>query len=264
MGRIFSIAITTVRDCTRDAAFFVTLVVFTALMFLSGWTTFFGLGREAAMVREMGLSTVAMGALFLLLVQGTGTVASEFRSGALQTVMSKPARRKDLVLGKFSGIIGLLAFAIALLTVMFLAMLWLREGRFPFLPAEGEAEAFGFRALKAAALIFFEMALVTGFVVFITLLTSRPAAAVIAFAAFTLGHLSEGPAAWLRGRGGRAGAVLSSLVPRLEFFRVTQAAVDGRPPIEFSRLLLGLAYAATGAAIFLLAAMIVFEKQEIR
>jgi ABC-type transport system involved in multi-copper enzyme maturation permease subunit len=266
MGKIFSIASTTFRDCTRDTVFYVTLLAFTALLFVSGWTTFFGMGREAIMVREMGLATIAMGGLFLILIVGTGTVASEFRSGTLQTVMSKPAGRNQLVIGKFFGIIAHLALATAFLTAMFLCMLWLREGHFPFLRAasvSGE-EAFGIRAVKAAFLIFLELSLVASFALFVTLLTSRPAAAVISFAAFTLGHLSGGAAAWLRANAGLPGKVASALLPRLEFFRVTQAAVEGRPQIRLDYLALGAVYAASGAAIFLLAAMMVFKRREIR
>jgi ABC-type transport system involved in multi-copper enzyme maturation permease subunit len=262
MGRVFAIAVTTFRDCTRDAVFYVTLAAFTALLFVSGWATFFGLGREAAMMREMGLSTVAMGGLFLLLVLGTGTVSAELRGGTLQTVMSKPARSNELVLGKYFGIIGVLACAVAALTAMFLLMLWLREGRFPF-AAAGE-EAFGLRALKAALLVFLELSLAGAFVIFAALLVSRPAAAVISFAAFTLGHLSESPAAWLRGHGGRVGEIAAALLPRLEFFRATEAAVEGRPPIGWNYLLTGVAYAAVGSAIFLLGAMLILRRREIR
>jgi len=266
MGRVFAIAVTTFRDCTRDTVFYVALLAFTALLFISGWATFFGLEREAAMMREMGLSTITMGGLFLLLVQGTGTVAAEFRSGTLQTVVSKPARRNELVLGKYFGIIALLALAVVVLTAMFLCVLWLREGRSPFQAGGTTAheEPFGLRALKASALVFLELSLAAAFVILVTLLTSRPAGAVISFAAFTLGHLSEGPAAWLRGHGGRAGEIAAALTPRLEFFRVTQAAVEGRPPIEWHYILLGLGYAVIGAAIFLLAAMMLIKKREIR
>jgi len=264
MGRILAIAVTTFRDCTRDAVFYVALLAFTALLFISAWAPLFGLGREAAMMREMGLSTIAIGGLFLLLVQGTGTAAGEFRSGTLQTVMSKPARRNELVLGKYFGIIALLALAVAVLTAMFFCALWLREGRFPFQAGAAHEEAFGLRALKAAALVFLELSLAAAFVIFVTLLTSRPAGAVISFAAFTLGHLSEGAAAWLRGHGGLAGQIASALTPRLEFFRVTQATVDGRPPIGWNYILLGLVYAAVGAAIFLLATMITIKRREIR
>lgn len=263
MGRIIAIALTTFRDCTRDAVFYVALVVFTGLLFLSGWMPFFGLGREAAMVRETGLATIAVGGLFLLLISGTGTVAAEFRSGTLQTVLSKPAGRNRLVLGKFFGIMLLLLLATAILTAMFLVMLALREGASPFELRGGEAESFGWRALKAAFLVFLELSLAGGFAVFMSALFPRPAAAVITLAAFTLGHLSQGAAEWLKEAGG-AGRVLAALVPRLEFFRVTQAAVDGRPFIGADYVLIAVGYAAAGAAIFLLAAMMVVARREIK
>jgi len=266
MARTLSVALSTFRECTRDAVFYVALVSFTGLIFLAGQATYFGLGREAEMVREMGLATIAMGGLFLLLISGTATLASDFRTGALMAVMSKPVRRNELVLGKFSGIMLVLSAATAVLTVMFLCMLWLREGRFPFLPGNEPygTEPFAFRALKAALLIFLELGILTGFAVFMTLLTSRPAAAVISFVAFTLGHLSGGLAAALRQSGSAAGEVAASLLPNLEFFRVTQATVEGRPPIGAGYLLLGAAYAASGAGIFLLSAMLVFRRREIQ
>jgi len=217
------------------------------------------------MVREMGLATITMGGLFLVLVSGTGTVAAEFRTGSILTVMSKPVRRNELVLGKFLGIMLTLAVVTVILTAMFFCMLWLREGHSPFLRGEGPdgLEPFAFGAMKAVLLIVFELSMVAALVVFTTLLTSRPAAAVISFAAFTLGHLSGGPAAWLPVQAGWAGRVAASLLPKLEFFRVTQIVIEGHPP-GWGYLLLGLAYAATGTAILLLPAILVLKRREIR
>lgn len=257
MTRTLSIALSTFRDCARDPVFYVTLAAFAGLIFLTGQVTFFGLGREAEMVREMGLATIAMGGLFLLLVSGTATVASDLRAGTLMTTMSKPVGRNELVLGKFLGIILALAVTTSLLTAAFFCMLWLRaDGGVP-----AGVEPFGWRAAKAVALMFLELSVVAAFVVFMGLLVSRPAAAVISFAAFTLGHLSGGLADSLR-VSGWAGRAAASLLPRLEFFRVTQAAVEGRPLVGGGYILLGAAYAAAGAAVFLLPAMLVFKRRE--
>jgi ABC-type transport system involved in multi-copper enzyme maturation permease subunit len=148
------------------------------------------------------------------------------------------------------------------LSVVFFGVLWLRGDRIPSEVAG--AEPFTIRAIKAIFLIFLELSVLASCVILATLLFGRPGAVVISFAAFTFAHLTGGLAVWLENQGSWFGVLAAALLPKMEFFRVTRAAISGQPNIGAGYLALGAAYAVAGVALFLLLAMIYFKKREVR
>jgi Cu-processing system permease protein len=70
--------------------------------------------------------TIAMGALL-----GADTLASEITSGSMQTIISKPIRRSDVVLGKWSGFAALLGLYLLLMAGGAVVSVWVQTGFLP-------------------------------------------------------------------------------------------------------------------------------------
>ncbi len=70
--------------------------------------------------------SIAMGALL-----GADTLASEINSGSMQTVVSKPIRRSDVVVGKWLGFAGLLGLYLLLMAGGAVVSVWLQSGFTP-------------------------------------------------------------------------------------------------------------------------------------
>ncbi len=75
--------------------------------------------------------SIAMGALL-----GSDTLASEINSGTIQTIVTKPIRRSDVVFGKWLGFAGLLGMYLLLMAGGTVLSVWAQTGYLPpHLPA---------------------------------------------------------------------------------------------------------------------------------
>lgn len=70
--------------------------------------------------------SIAMGALL-----GADTLAGEINSGTIQTIVTKPLRRSDVVLGKWLGFAGLLGMYVLLMAGGTIISVWLQSGYTP-------------------------------------------------------------------------------------------------------------------------------------
>ena len=67
--------------------------------------------------------SIAMGALL-----GADTLAGEINSGTIQTIVTKPVRRSDVVLGKWLGFAGLLGLYVILMAGGTVLSVWIQSG----------------------------------------------------------------------------------------------------------------------------------------
>jgi Cu-processing system permease protein len=67
--------------------------------------------------------SIAMGALL-----GADTLAGEINSGTIQTIVTKPVRRSDVVFGKWLGFAGLLGLYVILMAGGTVLSVWLQSG----------------------------------------------------------------------------------------------------------------------------------------
>ncbi len=78
-----------------------------------------------------GLYAVAFLSIAMAALLGADTLASEINSGSMQTVVSKPIRRSDVVLGKWLGFAGLLGLYLLLMAGGAVVSVWLQSGFLP-------------------------------------------------------------------------------------------------------------------------------------
>ena len=76
--------------------------------------------------------SIAMGALL-----GADTLAGEITSGTIQTVVTKPVRRSDVIFGKWLGFAGLLGLYILLMAGGTVLSVWIQSGYTPLHLPEG-------------------------------------------------------------------------------------------------------------------------------
>ena len=267
MRSIFAISLVTLKECLRDPAFVVIVIVFSGLMVIGGSMALFALGRETEMVREMGLSSLMLGGLVFVLLCGTSTVVEERRTRTALPTLAKPVSRRCLVIGKFYGIIMAVALVLALLTIVLCAVLAAREGT-EAIAGTGNGDAVESPLLlevgKAVLLTYFELALLAALVVALSLFLSRLVSVAICLGLFTLGHLTDEAIRQLGiiAQGGPGEPFLEAL-PRLEYFRVATLVAERQSAVTAAYIGWAAIYAICGAAIVLLISMAFYEKREI-
>ncbi len=78
-----------------------------------------------------GLYAVAFLTIAMAALLGADTLASEISSGSMQTIVTKPIKRSDVVLGKWLGFAGLLGLYLLLMAGGAVVSVWVQSGFTP-------------------------------------------------------------------------------------------------------------------------------------
>jgi len=115
--RSLTVASTTFRESVRQPVFFTLVVMATLLLIFSYLLPTFTMGiEEVKFLRDLGLGTYTLCILLLGVFSAANLITTDIENFTAMTVMSKPLRRYEFVLGKFFGIalsVVLLAFLVS-------------------------------------------------------------------------------------------------------------------------------------------------------
>src|SRR5215471_18891393 len=110
------IAINGFRESVRDKVLY-SLVVFAILLigasYLLGQLT---AGQDFKIMKDLGLSSIAIFGLFMAVFIGIGLVSKEVERRSIYSLIAKPIRRADLVIGKYLGLVLTLVVNVAVMT----------------------------------------------------------------------------------------------------------------------------------------------------
>jgi ABC-type transport system involved in multi-copper enzyme maturation permease subunit len=95
------------------------LVIFAAL-------PFFTLGEDALMFKAVGLDIILILVLIATLFATSKSIYEEIEDRTMLTLMSKPVRKWEVLVGKYLGIVLAALLAVAILGVIFLLCAWWR------------------------------------------------------------------------------------------------------------------------------------------
>ncbi len=255
--RILSIAGNTFREAVRDRVLY-NLIAFALL--LSGAAIFVGqisIEIERLVVINLGLTAVSLFGVVIAIFIGIGLVSKEIEKRTLYTVLSRPVRRWEFIVGKFLGLAGTLAVNTFFMAIgVFGALLYVSH-RF------SAADASIFVALYFIVLEFLiTCALALLFSSFSTPLLS----AVFAFALFVIGSFADdlhgfagltyGFTRWLA-----VGAAY--LVPNFSALNVISAVAHQHPP-SLQLVVQNTLYALFYTAMALSGAVLIFERRNLK
>lgn len=254
-ARIVVIAQNTLREAVRNKLLY-NLLLFAMLMIAS--SIFFAelhLGYRVRIYRDVGLSAIALFGTLIAIFVGINLVNREIGQKTVYTLLAKPVGRWEFVLGKYLGLLGLLAIQVSVMALCFLALLWLQDS--PVTPA----------LLQAIGLIYVELALLTAVALFFSSFTTPYLAGMFTVALWIIGHLL----ADLRAFGAQSEleglrALTESLywvLPNLDRLDVKSqaAAVE---VIEASRVALLILYGALYSTALLIASTWFFRRRDFR
>ncbi len=215
------------------------------------------------LVKEICVSTISIFGVLITIFISASVVPSEIESRVIYTVLSKPLRRFQYLLGKFIGIQLIVLLNLLLMTALFFAALWVREGVAPTL------------LLWSTLLTYFEFLIVSAFTFALSCAASSPVLPTIGGLFIWLtGNLTE----YLRDVHNRAGQTgealdqfigqvanaLHAILPNLQNFSLKTQILHGAindPPTNAlipNLVLYGLVYALFG---FLLSQVIFWRRE---
>jgi len=256
-SRVAHVAFNTFREAVRDRVLY-NLVAFALL--LSGAAVLVGqisIDIERLVVVNLGLTSVSMFVVVIAIFVGFGLVSKEIEKRTLYTVLSRPLRRWEFVVGKFFGLAGTLVVNTLCMAVgVFLALLYAVH---KFEKADGWV-------LVALYFIVLQFLIICALALLFSSFSSPLLAAVFTFALFIIGSLSEdlrGFAAMAHGLTKGLVTGVAYLVPNFSALNVINVVAHG-DGISTQLIVYNSIYALLYSTVAISAAVLIFERRNLK
>ncbi len=268
MRPILLIAHSVFRESVRDKVLY-NLVFFAILLtgasYLIGQLT---AGQDLKIIKDLGLAASSIFGVFIAVFIGIGLVSKEVEKRSIYGLLAKPIDRYQIVLGKYAGLELTLAVNLAVMALALYGILgyvaWMTD---PAARAAFERPALDPWLLKAFALTFVELSMVTAIAVFFSTFSTPMLSAALTFGFFIAGRFSadlrnfhevvDSPIA-----AGLAQAIYWVL-PNLAPFDIRSQVVHGQP-VATGYLALTAGYGLLYSAGLIVIATLIFSRRDFK
>ncbi len=222
MNLIIAISQNSFRQAIRSKIFVVLLFFSLGLILLSKLFEFLTFTAETKLIKDIGLTSIALVSALLAILLGSGAISGEIEKKTTYTLFSKPISRISFILGSFLGVTWSILLSLVVTgTTLFLLLF------FKHYSVEKELLiAFFFIFLESNVII--SLALM-----FSSFSSSTSTSTLFCFLAYLLGHfhpqlkylgqkMEDIPLKWLF-------QFMSWILPNLEYFNVREQISRGLP-----------------------------------
>lgn len=179
LERIWTIAKNTFREAVRDRVLYniLALAVCLALfsIMLGEWSVF----DRIYVIKSVTLTVMSLSGLLISVFAGIGLVQKEIQRRTVFALLAKPLYRGEFLVGKYLGLLAVVAVHVSLLALVLGSILHL----------SGASLDIGL--VQAVYLVFWEMAIVLAMAVFFSTFSSPLLSAVFTLGLYIAGHLSQ-------------------------------------------------------------------------
>jgi Cu-processing system permease protein len=268
MRLIARVAASVFRESVRDKVLY-NLVFFAVLLmaasYLLGQLT---AGQDIKIIKDLGLAATSLFGLFIAVFIGIGLVWKELERHSVYSLLAKPVRRTELVLGKYLGLAFTLLVNVAVMAaVLYVVLAWMWWTSPENIRASWEAPALDPALLVAFLLIYGQLLLVTAVALFFSTFSSPMLSAVLTFGFYAIGHfnadlkhfesvVASAPLVWLT-------RALYYLLPNLAPFDVTAPVVHGQA-VSPGYVAMTIGYGAVYIALLLAAGAHIFARRDFK
>jgi ABC-type transport system involved in multi-copper enzyme maturation permease subunit len=262
------VAVAVFRESVRDKVFY-NLVLF-ALLLIGGSIVIGQLtaGQDVKIIKDLGLAATSLFGVFIAVFVGISLVSKEVDRRSVYPLLAKPIRRGELILGKYAGLLLTLLVNTVVMTVALYAVLFfLARGVPASVQRAWDAPAMDPALLKAIALIYVDVAVVTAVALFFSSYSSPMLSAIFTLGVYAAGqfgselrHFDEivnAPAA------AAVAKVAYYVLPDFSKFDVKLAVVHGLP-VTGAYMASAVLYALVYIAALLLGAAAIFSRRDFK
>ncbi len=256
-ARIAYIAWNTFREAVRDRVLY--NLIFFALL-LVGASLLFGqisLNISRIVLINLGLTAISLFGVVIAIFLGIGLVSKEIEKRTLYTILSRPVRRWEFIVGKFGGLAWTLLVNTACMAAGFVAALLYLSHRFTGADVS---------LLIAIYFLVLEFLVVTALALLFSSFSSPVLSAVMALAMFVIGTFSQdlrGLAAMSRGATRAVATVAAYLVPNLASLNVISRVAHDLP-VAGSLVLYNTIYSIFYTTAAICGAVLIFEYRNLK
>jgi ABC-type transport system involved in multi-copper enzyme maturation permease subunit len=262
MTRIIAIALNTFREAIRNKVLYLLLLFALLLIGSARALGQISLHEEGRVTRDIGLGGIELFSVLIAIFVGVNLVYKELDKKTVYSLIPKPMRRFEFILGKFGGMVLTLAVQVAIMSALLIALLLVL----------GSTAAELSPVVRAIALLFDEVVVITAVAVFFSTFTSPILSGAFALGEFVIGHFQpemqeliaklQSPSLRVTLR------ACSRLFPDLHMFYVSGSMLDGRyvtvhaEYVDWSYVATATSYGFLYAACALLFAIAIFSRRD--
>jgi ABC-type transport system involved in multi-copper enzyme maturation permease subunit len=262
------IAINGFRESVRDKVLY-GLVAFAILLmgtsYILGQLT---AGQDLKIMKDLGLSSIAIFGLFMAVFIGIGLVSKEVERRSIYGLLAKPVSRQEIVLGKFAGLVLTLTVNVAIMTIaLYLVLAYVGWGENEFTRGRPRGARTRSRADEAVVLILVQLMMVTAIALFFSTFLTPILSAGLTLGIYIAGYFSQDLRNFDQVVNSKAVQILARglyyVLPNLAPFDVTSQVVHGLP-ISARYMAVTMAYGVVYIAILLIAGATIFSRRDFK
>jgi ABC-type transport system involved in multi-copper enzyme maturation permease subunit len=127
LNRVGVIAANTLTEAVRQKVFNFFLII--GLVFIASASFFaqFTFGEQMKFIKDTCLGVISVISTLIAIVGTAQLLPSEVENRTIYTILAKPVRRFEFLLGKFFGSLFLLVLSMMAMSILFGAVLWIKE-----------------------------------------------------------------------------------------------------------------------------------------
>ena len=256
-SRLSAITLNTFREAVRDRVLY-NLIIFVLLLVASApLFSQISIGIERLILVNVGLSSISLFGVVIAIFIGIGLVSKEIEKRTLYTILSRPVRRWEFIVGKYFGLMLTLAVNAALMTVGLYVALLITERALK--PSDG-------LMLVAVYFAVLQFLMVTAITLLFSSFSSPIFSAIFSFALFVIGTFADDLrnfAALAHGVTKWVAAATAYLVPNFSSLNVISRVAHDQH-IAGTLVLYNTIYALFYSAAVTAAAVLIFERRNLK
>ena len=262
------VAIAVFRESVRDKVFY-NRVLFALLLvgasILIGQLT---AGQDVKIIKDLGLAATSLFGLFISIFVGINLVSKEVDRRSVYPLLAKPIRRAEFILGKYAGLLlTLLVNTIVMAIALYAVLFFLARGVPAQIQKAWDAPALDPALLKAIALIYLNLAVVTAVALFFSTYSSPMLSAVFTLGIYVVGQFNADLQHFDKIVNAPAAIAIAKacyyVLPDFAKFDVKLAVVHGLP-VAGTYIAATAAYAALYVAALLCGAIVIFSRRDFK
>ena len=252
--KIVLIALNTFRKSVRKKVFMLLLFVSALIIGTSHLFAFLSVEEEVKIIKDISLASISLFGILIALFIASTEISAEVEKKTVHAVLAKPVHRHEFILGKFLGVLLIVALNVIFMSIVFLIVLYTKQLTVDLI------------LWKAIFFTFLELALVTSIATMFSSLTTGIVSVTFTGFIYIVGHL----VGYLDLLSKRAGTVFVKalletsyrILPNLEKFNIRNAVIHDLP-IPTSLILKTSLYCFAYIAVFLIIAIVFFRRKEL-
>ncbi|HEC78459.1 MAG TPA: hypothetical protein ENI34_04865 [candidate division WOR-3 bacterium] len=255
MHRLRAVIENTFKESLRQRILLLLIVFSLMLIIVSIFLEPFALGESPKILRDLGLAAMSLFGVLVVIIIGSTLIHKDIEKRTIYTVISKPVKRSEIVLGKFAGLFLLITVMVCSMAIIQQIMLLLYEG------------SFDPRLFIALPFTLLEISVLLGILLLFSSFSSPTLTAIMGILFFIIGHAlpdlkvfaDQAKSAALK----YLAYIFYYILPNLENFNLRSELVY-RLPLYGDQLLFSLCYGIIYTVFLLYLATLIFEKREFK